>query len=200
MWFERWFLWYLGGEVPQGESTQLTWELSSRNPFAPCPGWVVVTGIAATWVVLFWYLRRHRKRSDSRVTTLLCGGVAATLFLLMLFQVTLDVGVAGRPPLAILLDVSESMQFEDQLDATSRQAVQDLVEHARASSNSPEASISRLTTAKAVLSQQNGELLDELLDRYQVTLFPFADGIVESHDAATAAPLNAEWNETLEQV
>ncbi|MCA8994734.1 MAG: VWA domain-containing protein [Planctomycetaceae bacterium] len=199
MWFERWLLWYLGGEVPQGDNTQLTWELSSRNPFAPCPGWVVVAGIFIAWAILFWYVRR-RPRSDSRVTTLLCGGVAAALFLLMLFQVTLDVGVAGRPPLAILLDVSESMQFEDQLDATSRQAVQDLVEHARASSNSPEASISRLTTAKAVLSQQNGELLDELLDRYQVTLFPFADGIVESHDAATAAPLNAEWNETLEQV
>ncbi len=174
----RFIEWYLG--IPTTEPGQgLDWEFRAASPFdAALPLWAgVLLGAVVVVAVVAIYFRDARRLSwPRRAGLILLRLTSLALLLLMLGQFSLAVTQTGLPSLAILIDTSASMGFEDRF--TEREPAQVADRLARQASTEP---ASRLNLAKALLTGEEGRFLAELRRTHRLHVYQFS---------GTAAPLD----------
>lgn len=135
------------------------------------PFWLLALLVIASAGLLIWQYMRLKRHLTFRQTVLLCCLRAAALALLLFFAFDPSLLVSKtetvKPKLAILIDTSQSMALKDTNDR------------------------SRLEEARDMLTQGEVPILNKLTEKYDVSLYSFADGL-RSLEASELAGLNAQ--------
>jgi hypothetical protein len=139
---------------------------------------------AIVWTVLLY--ARESTSTSRRYRALLIGLrlAAVALLLVMLAQWAIALRLTGPPAVALVIDRSASMNIADQYHSS------ELVE--QLGSRLREAGLTeatRLNIAKLLLTEQNGRLLREFADRYQIEVYLVDAGIERLDRSADASDL-----------
>lgn len=189
--FERWLIWYLGVDAPREPGMRLYFQWIWENPLQPWPVELIWLVLVAGWGLLFWSWRNLPDSRRRQVRVLIVRLVLWCLFLLQILQVSLRIGIQGRPTLLILTDVSESMLLEDDFDAASARQLQQMTGSRPNQSGAETGKTgSRLAIAQSVLMQQEGRWLAQLEDQTRVRVLPFTETLeLDDSDAEGEAAL-----------
>lgn len=166
-----WLADWLGVPIPTNADTA-TWHLDTRWAWAP---WATLLLVLA---VIAWTISVYARESGSasrlyRAILAALRLVAVGLALVMLAQWSFALRLTGPPAVAVVIDRSASMGIADRYDDPTLASRL----HERLISNSLTES-TRLSAAKLLLTENNGRLLGELMQRYRVALY-VADGNIE---------------------
>ncbi len=171
--FQQFLTWYLGLKASNpGEGT--AWRLDWR---VPGPTWLVAIGAVSLLVLVIWIYRRDGEALNWRQRSLLMTLrlVVFSLVAAMLTELSLTVERTGLPSVAVMIDVSASMSFQDQYRSDSGTG-----SSSKRIANSHGLPQNRLGLAQDVLTRHSGQFLRELERDHQVRLYRFAE---------TASPL-----------
>ncbi len=165
--------WYLGAApTTRGESTE--WHVRTADWLGTVPPWAMaLAAVAIVCSVVAVYRRDARNVSWRRRWTLVGLRLATlTCLVALLAQVTLSVDRTGLPIIAVMIDTSASMQFQDDYTGTADAATVSTL-------TTDETELTRLTLAKAILTSSDSGVLKALNRRYRVRLYQF-DGKAEA--------------------
>jgi len=175
-WLERLF-----GALPAeaGEGTQ--WSLSTRWSW---PYWLtLVLLVGCVALVVYCYYRERRTASRRYVITLAALRLAAlALVLFMIAGVLLIPARTGLPYIVVMMDVSASMGTTD---AFSDEELTAELKRRLVATDLDE--MSRANLAKALLLENDGDLLRQLEERYKLKFYFFAESA--AHQPGTAEEL-----------
>lgn len=184
--WQRFVEWYLG-IPPRGAGEGTQWEWQARSPWPE--GWPPALGVLIAVVAVAgvaWSYRREGQLLSVRqrlvLTTLRLGALIVAWIVWM--QPTLQVARSGVPPIAVLLDTSESMGLRDA---------------GSAAATTPEGlptTPSRWEQVRAALIREDARVLRALSERHPLKLYQFA---------ATASSLGTSssegrWAEQLDRL
>lgn len=171
--------WYLGAP-PTDPGQGTAWEFSWQAPYpAWMPAWLVLlAAIAIAGLVVWVYLRDAGSASwPARCGLIFLRASAVVLVLFFLAQLQLSINRTGLPVVVVLLDVSESMSFEDDYDEGSpRTTANEYLASVQLSEST------RLNLAKSLLLKGDGRFLKQLLSRYKVRVYGFAENAIAMGD------------------
>ncbi len=166
--FKQLVEWYLGMQSAEpGEATAWTWRTSGW--FSSAPTWLLLLAVAATIVgVVAVYRRDARSLSWKRRWTLVALRlVSLAVLLVLLLQVTLSIDRTSLPYIALMIDDSGSMEFQDDYsDTPDAEAAAEL-------SGGKEAA-TRFALTQEMLTRNRG-LLEQLAAKYRLRLYRFSD-------------------------
>lgn len=165
----RWLAWYLG--IPDSESTRdgiRYWRVEASWNWET---WPVCLGLISAWVLLIWLAVASTRtlptstRWGCRIVRL----VGFALLTLLILQIRLRVITYGKPTLAVLVDVSNSMQTGD--------AGAGLPPQVRNEFGIGTNPVTRGELTRRLMSHRDSGALEELLDRYELDVFVFDDSL-----------------------
>ena len=162
----EWMQRVLGIETGPGEGT--VWSLDHAWTWAP---WLTVLLVAAIAIyVLTFYLREGREATVRQKVALAVIRLAVVAILLsMIAQLTISLERTGLPYVAVLVDNSQSMARVDRYDNKQRSAMESRVTRAGYHG------LSRFDLARTLLSEDDGELIGDLSDRYKLRMYYLAE-------------------------
>lgn len=162
----EWIQRVMGIETGAGEGT--VWSLDHAWGWAPWITLLMVVGIAIYVVAI--YLREGREstvRQKTALATMRLAGIA--ILLGMIAQLSISLERTGLPYVAVLIDNSQSMARVDRYDDKQRAAMETRVKLAGYPG------LSRFDLARTLLTEEHGELLTDLADRYKLRLYYLAE-------------------------
>jgi hypothetical protein len=183
MW--QWLFWYLGGEAELAQSGAARLVLFHSAPPARGSWWLLVSvGILAPVLMRLFRKRKSGAGSDLATGKLQVWRTVPKLLLLsvlvlLLGQLSLRIDERGKPALALLVDVSPSSEQLDPYTAEELRQLQPLLPLSNPVSSTATARLDRLSVARSVLQRDQANWLRRLSEEFQVSLWGFADGLVE---------------------
>ena len=180
-WLEAWLV-----KTGPGEGTQ--WEFKTSGAWS---WWAAALLLAVAAVFMAMVYRRESGRAVP-LLRLFLGTLRFTLvgvLLLMILQWTLVLKRTRLPYLAVVIDDSQSMTIADRYDAKQRAALEDRVERAKLD----ESGLNRWNLVRALLTEDDGALLDELAENYQPRVYFLSElqALEESDTAGLCAEIRA---------
>jgi hypothetical protein len=172
---KRFLGWYLG-IAPAGAGQGTSWKLTWRGTDITHGWWPALLVSAAVFVLFLYYVEARRLRGLLRWILPLLRLASLVLLASFLGELTLEVVRTGLPTVAVMVDISASMNLEDRYKTTAQDAAaRRLLDEAGL------AAPTRLNLAKAILAGPENKLLERLRRQYRVRLYEFAE---------SARPLN----------
>lgn len=184
---KQFFEWYLG-IPPSADGQGTAWKYDWRSPWPHwLPPWGVLLLLLAVVAYVAWVYYRDA-RTQSLLTRLSLTGLrlaAIALVLVFLSELTLSVDRTGLPTLVVLIDTSESMQFEDDYSGDElRSAVRQLSDFAASAEPATPVTSApqRLMLTKALLLQEDGAWLKALLRRHKLRVYTIGESATQLGD------------------
>jgi hypothetical protein len=172
-----WLADWLGVPVPTSADSA-TWHLDSRWGWAP---WATLLFLllAVAWTAAVYARESGTVSRLFRTNLAILRLVAIALALVMLAQWSLALRLTGPPAVAVVIDHSASMSITDHYDEP---ALTSQLNNRLTASGLNE--LTRLNTAKLLLTEDDGHLLKTLADRYRVATYAAAADVERLNNPA----------------
>jgi hypothetical protein len=162
-----WLADWLGVPVPTSADSA-TWQLDSRWSWAPWATLLLVL-VAIAWIAAIYARESGTASRLYRTNLAILRLIAIGLALVMLAQWSLALRLTGPPAVAIVVDHSASMSIADHYDEP---ALASQLNNRLTASGLNE--LTRLNTAKLLLTENDAQVLKALAGRYRVTTYAAA--------------------------